>query len=86
MSGPTAPLQPTSDGTDAAAMPVFATERRVLGLPASQWPAILAPISIGILALAVWEAIVRIKDRYRLCIPICGGQPGPIRTDSHPVE
>ena len=73
MSGPTAPLQPTSDGTDAAAMPVFATERRVLGLPASQWPAILAPISIGILALAVWEAIVRIK-----AIPIYV-LPGPIK-------
>ena len=36
-----------SDGTDAGAMPVFATERRVMGLPVSRWPAIIAPIVIG---------------------------------------
>ena len=47
-----------SDGTDAGAMPVFATERKVLGLPASQWPSIIAPIAIGVLALAVWELVV----------------------------
>ena len=41
----------TADGTDAGAMPVFADERRVLGLPASQWPSIIAPIAIGVLAL-----------------------------------
>ena len=34
---------------DAAAMPVFAVERRILGLPASQWPSILAPVAIGVL-------------------------------------
>ncbi len=49
-------------GTDAEAMPVFATESRVLGLPASAWPRILAPIVIGVLALALWELIVRWKQ------------------------
>lgn len=61
-----------ADGTDAGAMPVFATERRVLGLPASQWPSIIAPIVIGILALAAWEIVVRVKD-----VPIYV-LPGPI--------
>ena len=32
------------DGTDAEARPVFAEERRILGLPASTWPGIIAPI------------------------------------------
>ncbi len=39
------------DGTDAEARPVFAQERRVLGLPASTWPGILAPIGVGVLIL-----------------------------------
>lgn len=50
------------DGTDAGSMPVFATERKVLGLPVSRWPSIIAPIAIGILALALWEAIVDWRD------------------------
>jgi hypothetical protein len=49
-SGPRAP----ADGR-----PVFATEPRILGLPASAWPRILAPIVIGVLALALWEFMVR---------------------------
>ena len=39
------------DGTDAEARPVFAEERRVLGLPVSTWPGIIAPIAIGIVML-----------------------------------
>ncbi len=31
----------------------------MLGLPASTWPRILAPIAIGVLALALWEFAVR---------------------------
>ncbi len=50
------------DGTDAGSMPVFATEQKVLGIARSRWPAILAPIVIGILALAGWEAVVRWKE------------------------
>ena len=50
------------DGTDAAARPVFAEEPRILGLRASTWPGIIAPVTIGILALAGWEAVVRIRD------------------------
>lgn len=56
---PDPPRPATHDGTDADAMPVFATERMILGIAASRWPAILAPIAIGILALAGWELAVR---------------------------
>jgi len=57
------------DGTDAEARPVFATERRVLGLPVSAWPGIIAPIAIGILMLALWEALVRIKGIPSYILP-----------------
>jgi NitT/TauT family transport system permease protein len=60
------------DGTDADARPVFAQERRILGIAASSWPGIIAPVVIGILALAAWEAVVRIKE-----IPVYI-LPGPI--------
>jgi NitT/TauT family transport system permease protein len=53
---------PTHDGTDAEARPVFATEPRILGLPASAWPRLLAPIVIGVLALGLWEFMVRWKE------------------------
>ena len=55
------PPPASPDGTDAEARPVFARERRVLGLPASTWPGILAPIAVGVLILGFWEAMVRIK-------------------------
>lgn len=48
------------DGTDAEARPVFAQERRILGLAASTWPGILAPVAVGILGLAAWEILVRV--------------------------
>jgi len=60
------------DGTDAEARPVFATERRVLGLTASAWPKILAPILVGVLALGFWEWVV---VAYRIPSFIL---PGPI--------
>ena len=76
MSDVTTAPRPVTDGTDAAAMPVFAVERRILGLPASQWPSILAPVAIGVLALVLWEAIVRIKGipHYVLPGPVAIGQ------------
>ena len=46
-------------GTDEEARPVFVTEPRVLGLPASAWPRILAPIVIGVVSLGLWEFAVR---------------------------
>jgi NitT/TauT family transport system permease protein len=49
------------DGTDAGSMPVFAVERRVLGISVSTWPGIIAPVVIGVIALGFWEAMVRIK-------------------------
>lgn len=48
------------DGTDAEARPVFAQERRILGIAASTWPGILAPVAVGILGLAAWEILVRV--------------------------
>ena len=57
------------DGTDAEARPVFVTERRILGIAASTWPGILAPIAIGCLALAGWETIVRVKEIPSYILP-----------------
>ena len=54
MSAPSPNVAVPHDGTDAEARPVFATEPRILGLPASAWPRILAPIVIGVLALGLW--------------------------------
>jgi NitT/TauT family transport system permease protein len=47
------------DGTDAEARPVFAEERRILGVRTSSWPGIIAPIVIGLIGLAAWEFVVR---------------------------
>jgi NitT/TauT family transport system permease protein len=60
------------DGTDSDARPVFAEERRVLGIAASSWPGIIAPVAIGIVMLVAWEAIVRLRG-----IPVYI-LPGPI--------
>src|SRR5262249_6135160 len=57
------------DGTDAEARPVLVVERRVLGLPVSAWPGILAPIVIGILMLCLWELTVRIKGIPSYILP-----------------
>src|SRR5436305_13813059 len=57
------------DGTDAEARPVFAEERRVLGIRASSWPGIIAPVVIGILMLTAWEAVVRIKEIPAYILP-----------------
>ena len=57
------------DGTDSEARPVFAEERRILGIAASTWPGIIAPVVIGILMLAAWEAIVRIKGIPHYILP-----------------
>jgi NitT/TauT family transport system permease protein len=64
-------LSPTlpHDGTDAEARPVFAEERRVLGIAVSSWPGIIAPVVIGILMLTAWEAIVRIKGIPHYILP-----------------
>jgi NitT/TauT family transport system permease protein len=60
------------DGTDSDARPVFAEERRILGIAASSWPGIIAPVVIGVVMLVAWEAIVRIRG-----IPVYI-LPGPI--------
>ena len=57
------------DGTDAEARPVFLVEKRVLGLPVSTWPGILAPLAIGVFALVGWEMLVRIKGIPSYILP-----------------
>ena len=57
------------DGTDAESRPVFAEERRILGIRASSWPGIIAPLVIGILMLIAWEAVVRIKEIPAYILP-----------------
>ena len=37
------------DGTDSESMPVFAQEKRFLGVSVSTWPNILAPLGMGII-------------------------------------
>jgi NitT/TauT family transport system permease protein len=54
-----APAPEVHDGTDAEARPVFLVEPRLLGLPVSTWPKILAPLLLGVLVLAAWEFAVR---------------------------
>ncbi len=49
-------------GTDQETAPVFAEEARILGLPRSRWPDILAPIIVGILIIGLWEWVVRYKN------------------------
>jgi NitT/TauT family transport system permease protein len=49
-------------GTDQDAAPVFAKEDRILGIPKSRWPGILAPIVVGILIIAAWEWVVWYKS------------------------
>ncbi|HTP82075.1 MAG TPA: ABC transporter permease [Alphaproteobacteria bacterium] len=58
-------------GTDAEVIEV-PRERRVLGLAVSFWPKILAPLAIGFVILALWEAVVRVNH-----IPVYI-LPGPI--------
>ena len=74
MSAPVETLSP--DGTDAQALPVAMAEARILGLPASVWPRILAPLVIGVAVLALWEFAVRWNDipHYVLPGPILVGQ------------
>lgn len=74
MSAPVETLN--SGGTDAQALPVAMTEVRILGLPVSIWPRILAPLVIGVIVLALWEFAVRWNDipHYVLPGPILVGQ------------
>lgn len=74
MSAPVETLSP--DGTDAQALPVAMAEARILGLPASVWPRILAPLVIGVAVLAFWEFAVRWNEipHYVLPGPILVGQ------------
>ena len=50
-------------------MPVFATERTILGVAASRWPTIIAPVLLGFCALAGWEILVRVKEILPQVLP-----------------
>ncbi|MDB5821071.1 MAG: transporter ATP-binding protein [Rhizobacter sp.] len=50
-------------------VPLGRPERRVLGVRASQWPRILAPLVMGVLFLAVWTAVVRIRGIQPYILP-----------------
>ncbi len=56
------PAVVVTKGTDQDAAPVFATEERVLGIPKSRWPGILAPLVTGALFLGFWEYMVWLKN------------------------
>lgn len=74
MSAPVETLSP--DGTDAQALPVAMAEARILGLPVSIWPRLIAPVAIGVIVLAIWEFAVRWNEipSYVLPGPIVIGQ------------
>lgn len=74
MSAPVETLSP--DGTDAQALPVAMAEARILGLPVSIWPRLIAPAAIGVIVLAIWEFAVRWNEipSYVLPGPIVIGQ------------
>jgi NitT/TauT family transport system permease protein len=57
---------------DESEIPVVQGERRLLGVRASLWPRIAAPIVLGIAFLAAWTLVVRIKgiEPYILPDPI----------------
>ena len=55
-------------GTDIAAIDLQ-RERRILGLAASTWPALLAPLAIGIIMLLLWEAVVRLAHFPTFVLP-----------------
>ena len=62
MSNPIPVVAGVADGTDAEARPVFAQERRVLGIARSNWPQIIAPVVLGLVCLALWELTVRWRE------------------------
>ena len=64
------------DGTDAQARPAPHAERRVLGVRASAWPGVIAPVVVGILALGLWQWVVWFNDikPYILPSPLLIGQ------------
>ena len=65
------------DGTDAEARPVFAEERRILGI-AQALARIIAPLVIGIVALAAWEDDGA-RQRHPALHP---ARPAPDRADA----
>lgn len=67
MSAPVETL--AADGTDAQALPVIAAETRILGVPLSFWPRIIAPVVIGMVVLALWEFAVRWNEVPAYVLP-----------------
>ncbi|MBE7418736.1 MAG: ABC transporter permease [Ideonella sp.] len=59
-----AALQPLDDELIEAA-----TERRILGLPVSTWPKIIAPAVVGLAVLVLWEVMVRAMHIPHFILP-----------------
>jgi NitT/TauT family transport system permease protein len=64
---------PPADGTDSGSLPIVEQERRWLGLTATGWQRLVAPVAIGALVLGLWEFAV-----WRLGVPYYI-LPGPWR-------
>ncbi len=43
-------------------IPVTRAERKLLGISASMWPRIIAPVVLGVAFLALWTIVVRARD------------------------
>jgi NitT/TauT family transport system permease protein len=63
----TAPAPIITIGDDAP--PVVLRERRILGVPASTWPKVLMPLLVGLLAVTVWEILVRVNEIPAYILP-----------------
>ena len=63
------PAPTATDGTDADARPVFDSERRILGLPVSAWPGVIAPLVTGAIMLGLWESVVRYYEIPHYILP-----------------
>jgi NitT/TauT family transport system permease protein len=59
----------TVRGTDQDDAPVYAVEERILGIPKSRWPGILAPLAMGAIFLGFWEWIVWYREVPHYILP-----------------
>jgi NitT/TauT family transport system permease protein len=50
-------------------MPTRAPERTLFGIALSRWPAIIAPVVIGVFLLAAWEIMVRMREIPSYILP-----------------
>jgi NitT/TauT family transport system permease protein len=56
-------------GTDQDTAPTFTVEERILGIPRSRWPGIIAPLVMGVIFLGAWEGIVQMRNIPAYILP-----------------